>query len=71
MSDVEADLRATQDDLQADTVRLHDIEVEKARLDPRDPRARALSDEAEAIARRIAAKAMAERELTDEARAEG
>jgi len=70
MSDVENDLRATSDDLGADARRLEELEEEKRRLDPKDPRMKTLSAEAERLARRIVVKAAAEKELVDEAATE-
>lgn len=65
MSDTESDLRATAEDIAADSTRLASIEVEKARLDARDPRMAELSAESEQIARRMVPKTAAERELAD------
>ena len=66
MSDLEGDFRATSEDIAADAARLKEIEEEKARLDPTDPRVQALSEEGETIARRLVPKTVAEREMTDE-----
>ena len=67
MSDLEGDFRATSEDIAADAARLKEIEEEKSHLDPADPRAQALSEEGERIARRLVPKAVAQREITDEA----
>jgi len=67
MSDLEGDFRATSEDIAADATRLKEIEEEKARLDPADPRAQELSEESERIARRLVPKTVAEREITDQA----
>lgn len=65
MSELEGDLRATAEDIAADAARLKDIEDEKSRLSPTDPRLQALSEESEAIARRLVPKTVAEREISD------
>lgn len=67
MTDLEGDFRATTEDIAADAARLKEIEETKSSLDPGDPRAQALSEEGEAIARRLVPKTVAEREMTDEA----
>ncbi len=66
MSEMESDLRATAEDIAADAARLTSIEVEKTRLDARDPRIVDLSAESEQIARRLVPKTAAERELVDD-----
>jgi hypothetical protein len=66
VSDAENDLRATAEDIAADSARLTRIEVEKARLDGDDPRLTDLSAESEKIARRLVPKTVAERELVDQ-----
>ncbi len=68
MSDLEGDLRATSEDIAADAARLKAIEEEKTHLDPADPRAQELAEESERIARRLVPKAVAEREMVDEAK---
>lgn len=68
MSDREHDLRATTEDIAADAARLKEIEEEKGRLGPDDPRVLALAKEGEAIARRLVPKTVAEREMATEAR---
>ena len=65
MSELEGDLRATAEDIAAEAARLKDIEDEKSRLSPTDPRLQALSEESEAIARRLVPKTVAEREIAD------
>src|SRR5436189_17910 len=66
MSDQEQDLRATEEDIAADSTRLADIEREKAGLEPDDPRLTQLSAEGERLARRIVPKTVAERDIADE-----
>lgn len=70
LSEAESDLRATSEDIAADAVRLKELEDEKARLDPTDPRVQELSREAERLARGLGPKAIAEREIADIAREE-
>lgn len=65
MSEMTNDLRATAEDIAADAARLTSIEVEKAGLEPDDPRMVELSAEGERIARRLVPKTAAERDLTD------
>jgi len=64
-TDLEGDFHATSEDIAADAARLKEIEEEKSRLDPTDARVQALSEESEAIARRLVPKTVAEREMTD------
>ena len=65
--DLQSDIHATAEDIAADSEILKDIEIEKATIDPQDPRALELASEAEGLAHGIAAKATAERELVHEA----
>jgi hypothetical protein len=65
-ADTEQDLRATSDAIKVDIGRLATIEDEKMALDPRDPRVDGLSDQAVALADRIARETRAERQLSDE-----
>lgn len=69
MSDLERDLRATAEDVAADAARIQEIEEEKARLDPSDPRVAELSAESQGLAERLVPKTVAERELADAAKA--
>jgi hypothetical protein len=66
VSELEHDLRATGEDIAADSARLTAIEEAKARLDARDPHLAQLSAEGEAIASRLVPKTAAERELVDQ-----
>jgi hypothetical protein len=68
--DLESDIQATAEDIVADADALQAIEAEKAEIDPTDPRALDLASKAERLARDIASKTVAERELVVEA-AEG
>jgi hypothetical protein len=65
--DLESDIQATAEDIAADADVLQAIEAEKANIDPSDPRAMELATEAERLARDIASKTVAERELVSEA----
>ena len=67
MPELEGDLRATVEDIESDAARLKEIEDEKSRLAPDDPRTAALSREAESLAKGLVPKTIAERELTDAA----
>jgi hypothetical protein len=64
------DLRATSDSIVADAERLRDIEERKQDLPDGDPELVELSEEAEAVARGIVPKTVAERELANEGAAE-
>jgi hypothetical protein len=66
MPDLEQDLRATEEDIAADSTRLAALEREKAGLDRGDPRLTELSAEGERLARRILPKTVAERGIVDE-----
>ena len=66
MTDAMQDLRSTADDLAADAERLRQIEELKGSMAPDDPRLVDLAEEAERLARHMAAKASAERELAEE-----
>jgi hypothetical protein len=66
MPDLEQDLRATEEDIAADSMRLAALEHEKADLDGGDPRLAELSAEGERLARRIVPKTVAERDIVDE-----
>ena len=67
MSDVESDLRSLTENLAADAQRLQQIEEEKGRLHPASPRSRRLAREAERLTREMLPKAVAERELVEDA----
>ena len=66
MLDQEQDLRATEEDIAADSMRLAALERDKAGLEPDDPRLNELSAEGERLARRIVPKTVAERDIADE-----
>lgn len=65
MSDQD-DLRATTDDIKADTAELHAIEEAKASMDPDDPRQDALAERAQDIANGLVPKTAAQREIVAE-----
>lgn len=67
LTETEADLKATAEDLVADAARVQAIEGEKAQLDATDPRLPELSKESEALTRQMAHKAHVETILADEA----
>lgn len=66
MPDLEQDLRATEEDIAADSMRLAAIEREKAGLEPDDPRLTELSVEGERLARQIVPKTVAERDIAED-----
>lgn len=68
--ELEADIKATADDIARDAERIRHIEDEKARLDPGDPRIVELARESESIAARLAIKAKVETALVSEAHAD-
>jgi hypothetical protein len=65
--DLESDIQATAEDIAADAGVLQALEAEKSKIDPDDPRALDLAARAERLARDIASKTVAERELVTEA----
>ena len=67
MTDPEADLKATAEDLAADAVRLHEIELQKVSLKGDDPRVAELSAQAERLTAGMAHKARVESALAREA----
>ena len=60
------DLWATEESIQRDAEQLIAIEEEKAGLDPASDRVRTLSEQAVGLGASLAAKATAERELTED-----
>lgn len=67
MGDLENDLHAISEDIAADAADLAEIEQEKARLEPENPRMLTLAKEAERLARRIVPKTVSEVDLATEA----
>ncbi len=70
-SDLERDIHATAEDLTADAKRLGELEEAKSLLDPDDPTARALAEEALALARLMVPKAALELDMIIEAASDG
>lgn len=68
MRDRHDDLRSLADDIKADANRVHDIEDEAGRQDPGSQRFRDLSAESERLAKRMAVKTSAKRELAEAVR---
>ena len=66
MDDLEEDLRATAQSIEADADRLAAIEDEKKTIGSADPRLLELSQEAELISKRLVPKTVAERALAVE-----
>ncbi len=66
MDDLEEDMRATAQSIEADADRLAAIEDEKKILGSADPRLLELSREAELISKRLVPKTVAERALVVE-----
>jgi hypothetical protein len=66
MTNPKDDLRATMDDVAADSDELEAIEGRKKELEPGDPRIAKLSEDAERVARGLLAKTQAERDLVEE-----
>ena len=66
VGNLEHDLRATEEDIAADSARLTSIEREKDGPAPDDPRLAELSAEGERLARRMMPKTVAEPEKTEE-----
>ena len=66
MSEAEDDLRTTSDNVEDMARRLAEMEAEKQRLDPADPRADALSAESERLGQEIAAATAVERQIANE-----
>ena len=63
MDDLEEDIRATAQSIEADADRLAAIEDEKKGLESDDPKLLELSREAELISKRLVPKTVAERAL--------
>lgn len=62
---LEDDLRTTEDTIAQDAETLADVEDEKRRTDPRDPRMTHLTEKAVDLASRVRRAAVAERDLTE------
>lgn len=66
MTNQEDDLRATAESIVEDADALKQVELQKLELEPEDTDTRALAERAEQLARDIAAKARAEKQLAEE-----
>ena len=66
MPDPTQDLRSTEDAISADAKSIAELEREKADLDPKDPRVRALSARVKQTAVDANTKASAEQELAEQ-----
>jgi hypothetical protein len=66
MQDPEEDLRATSESIRDDAEQLKRLEAQKSSLDAADPLVLDLSRQIEALVHRIADKARAERDLSEE-----
>ena len=66
MDELDEDIRATAQSIEADADRLAAIEDEKKALEASDPRLLELSREAELISKRLVPKTVAERALVSE-----
>jgi hypothetical protein len=71
VSDLEADLRATAEDIAADAGELATIEKKKAAMPPEDPRLRDLAKKADELGDKIAAKTSVELALAKDATGAG
>lgn len=67
MSETSNALRATSDSLMQDLAALHELEIEKRRLPPADPRLQRLAEEIEAIAIRVMGSSMRQRRIGEQA----
>jgi hypothetical protein len=66
MSDAQRELHATIDAITTDVARLKAVQTRKQALEPGDPRAMALANEAVDIASELLPKTIAERQLVDD-----
>jgi hypothetical protein len=66
MSDAKRELHDTIDAITTDVARLKAVQVRKQALEPGDPRATALANEAVDIASELLPKTIAERQLVDD-----
>jgi hypothetical protein len=67
MRNPDDDLRSTIEAIHNDAEQVQDLEKKKAELDPRDPQVAALSDQVLQVSTELKDKALAERELSEEA----
>jgi hypothetical protein len=71
MSELDEDFRSTAENIAQDAQAIKEIEDEKARLDPADPRATSLSALVEEMAEQLHHKSPAQRDLAETARDAG
>jgi len=71
MADPQEDLRSTAESIRRDADRVKTLEEVKATMDPADPRVGELSEQVERLAEGLHAKAVAERDLSDQIRGAG
>jgi hypothetical protein len=69
MPDTERDLRATGESISRDAELVRELEAEKARLDPADPRLAELSERVERVTTGLQHKSAVERALAEETQA--
>jgi hypothetical protein len=65
VTEIGDDIKATADDIATDARRVHEIETEKSRLSPDDPRLIELANESEALTAEMAVKAKTETALVE------
>jgi hypothetical protein len=71
MADPQEDLRSTAESIRRDADRVKTLEDEKTTMDPTDPRVGDLSEQVERLSEGLHAKAVAERDLSDQIRGAG
>lgn len=71
MADPQEDLRSTAESIRRDADPVVTLEEGKAALDPADPRVGPLSEQVERLSSGLHAKAVAERDLSDQIRRAG
>jgi TRAP-type mannitol/chloroaromatic compound transport system substrate-binding protein len=69
MTDQRDDLRATEQAIHHDATTIAELEEQKAKLEPTDPKVEQISDQIQEIARSLTDKTAAEQELVDEIQA--
>lgn len=69
MTNPRDDLRATEQAIYHDAKSIAELEEQKAKLEPTDPKVEQISDQVQTIARSLTDKTAAEQELVDEIQA--
>ena len=69
MTNPRDDLRATEQAIHHDAKSIAELEEQKAKLEPTDPKVEQISDQVQTIARSLTDKTAAEQELVDEIQA--